>query len=49
MRELGITVSVIGLGSELDQDAAFLKDVAAKGEGRIQFTASVDELPRRPS
>ena len=46
MRELGITVSVIGLGSELDQDAAFLKDVAAKGEGRIQFTASVDELPR---
>ena len=46
MKELGITVSVIGLGSELDQDAAFLKDVAAKGEGRIQFTASVDELPR---
>ena len=46
MRELGITVSVIGLGSELDKDAEFLKDVAAKGEGRIQFTASVEELPR---
>jgi Mg-chelatase subunit ChlD len=46
MKELGITVSVIGLGSELDKDAAFLKDVAAKGEGRIQFTASVEELPR---
>ena len=46
LRPLGITVSVIGLGSELDRDAAFLKDVAARGEGRIQFTASVEELPR---
>ena len=46
MRQLGITVSVIGLGSELDKDAAFLKDVAQRGDGRIQFTASVDELPR---
>jgi hypothetical protein len=43
---LGITVSVIGMGSELDQDAAFLKDVALKGKGRIQFTATVEELPR---
>ena len=43
---LGITVSVIGLGSETDSDAAFLKDVAARGEGRIHFTASADELPR---
>jgi len=46
MRELGITVSVIGLGSELDPDAEFLKDVAKRGEGRIQFTAAVEELPR---
>ena len=30
---LGITVSVIGLGSETDTDAAFLKDVAASGKG----------------
>ena len=46
LKELGITVSVIGLGSELDKDSEFLKDVAAKGDGRIQFTASVEELPR---
>jgi von Willebrand factor type A domain len=43
---LGITVSVIGLGSEGDSDAAFLKDVAARGQGRIYFTASAEELPR---
>jgi Mg-chelatase subunit ChlD len=43
---LGITVSVIGLGSESDSDAAFLKDVAARGGGRIHFTASAEELPR---
>ena len=46
LKPLGITVSVIGLGSESDSDAAFLKDVAARGQGRIHFTASVDELPR---
>jgi Mg-chelatase subunit ChlD len=43
---LGITVSVIGLGSETDVDAAFLKDIALRGKGRIQFTASADDLPR---
>ena len=46
LKPLGITVSVIGLGSESDSDAAFLKDVAARGKGRIHFTASADELPR---
>jgi Mg-chelatase subunit ChlD len=46
LEPLGITVSVIGLGSESDSDAAFLKDVAARGKGRIHFTASADELPR---
>jgi Mg-chelatase subunit ChlD len=46
LHELGITVSVIGMGSELDPDAQFLKDVAKRGEGRIQFTAAVEELPR---
>jgi hypothetical protein len=46
LREIGITVSVIGLGSELDPDAEFLKDVAQRGGGRIQFTAAVEELPR---
>jgi hypothetical protein len=46
LRELGITVSVIGMGSELDKDSAFLKDVAKRGEGRIQFSATVEDLPR---
>src|SRR5688572_8759306 len=46
IKPLGITVSVIGLGSETDSDAAFLKDVAARGGGRVHFTASADELPR---
>ena len=43
---IGITVSVIALGSEGDTDAAFLKDVAARGKGRIHFTSSADDLPR---
>jgi hypothetical protein len=43
---LGITVSVIGLGSESDSDAAFLKDVATRGQGRIHFTATAEDLPR---
>ena len=46
LEPLGITVSVIGLGSESDTDAAFLKDVAARGHGRMHFTASADDLPR---
>lgn len=46
LTKIGITVSVIGLGSETDSDAAFLKDVAARGQGRIHFTATADELPR---
>jgi hypothetical protein len=43
---IGITVSVIALGRESDADAAFLEDVAARGQGRIHFTASADDLPR---
>lgn len=43
---LGITVSVIGLGSESDSDADFLKDIAARGKGRVYFAASADDLPR---
>ncbi|MDX2227594.1 MAG: VWA domain-containing protein [Verrucomicrobiae bacterium] len=41
----GVTVSVIGLGSETDPDAAFLKDVAARGNGRIFFNNNPAELP----
>jgi Mg-chelatase subunit ChlD len=43
---LGITVSAIGLGSELDSGAELLKDVAKRGNGRIHFTATVEDLPR---
>lgn len=39
------TVSVIGLGSETDADAEFLKDIAARGGGRIFFNADAAELP----
>jgi Mg-chelatase subunit ChlD len=46
LTSIGITVSVIGLGKETDSDAAFLKDVAARGKGRIEFTESAEDLPR---
>jgi Mg-chelatase subunit ChlD len=46
LKSIGITTSVIGLGSETDSDAEFLKDVAKRGEGRIHFTSDVDDLPR---
>lgn len=42
----GISVSVIGLGTESDVDAAFLKDVAKRGGGECYFTANAAELPR---
>ena len=45
MRAAGVTVSVIGLGTEADVDAAFLKDVATRGGGRIFFTTDASALP----
>jgi len=42
----GITVSVIGLGTEHDSDAELLKDVARRGGGQCQFTEDPHELPR---
>ncbi len=42
----GITVSVIGLGSETDCDANFLRDVALRGLGRCFFSNQPQELPR---
>ncbi|MEG2076207.1 MAG: vWA domain-containing protein, partial [Victivallaceae bacterium] len=42
----GITVSVVGLGTEQDCDAVFLKDVAARGGGNIYFSNRADELPQ---
>jgi len=42
----GITVSVIGLGTEHDSDAALLKDIALRGGGQCMFTEDAHELPR---
>ncbi len=44
--EAGITVSVIGLGTNSDSDAKLLEDVAKLGGGNIMFTADAEELPR---
>lgn len=41
----GGSVSVIALGQETDSDAAFLKDVARRGNGRIFFTDRAEDLP----
>jgi Mg-chelatase subunit ChlD len=42
----GITVSVIGLGTEKDKDADLLRDIARRGNGRVFFTDKPEELPR---
>ncbi len=44
--EVGITVSVIGLGQPSDVDAGLLKDIAKLGKGNIMFTEDAEELPR---
>ena len=41
----GGSVSVIALGTESDPDAAFLKDIAKRGNGRIFFTDRAEDLP----
>ncbi len=46
LRKQGITVSVVGMGSDTDSDAAFLIDVAKRGGGRIAFAADPADLPR---
>ena len=42
----GITVSVIGLGTEHDCDAELLKEIAALGGGNVYFSNSAMELPQ---
>jgi Mg-chelatase subunit ChlD len=42
----GITVSVIGLGTDKDSDAELLKDIAKRGKGRIFFSDKPEDLPR---
>ena len=44
--EAGITVSVIGLGTEHDVHAPLLKDIAKLGGGNIMFSDDPVELPR---
>jgi hypothetical protein len=41
----GVTVSVIGMGSDHDSDSELLKDIAARGKGRVLFNANPNELP----
>jgi uncharacterized membrane protein len=45
-RRHGITVSVVGMGSDRDSDAQLLIDVARRGGGRIHFAEDVADLPR---
>jgi Mg-chelatase subunit ChlD len=42
----GITVSVVGLGTDKDCDAELLKDIAHRGGGQCMFTNVAQELPR---
>ncbi len=42
----GITISVVGLGTEKDCDAGLLKDIARRGGGQCMFTNIAAELPR---
>lgn len=44
--DAGITVSVIGLGTDHDVHAALLKDIAKLGGGNIMFSNDPEELPR---
>ena len=44
--DLGITVSVIALGTDKDADSKFLFEIAERGGGDIYFTLEPEELPR---
>src|SRR5262249_27197971 len=46
MRESDVSVSVIGLGTERDQDAELLKDIARRGGGECYFSDNPDDIPR---
>ncbi|MCB1229999.1 MAG: VWA domain-containing protein [Verrucomicrobiae bacterium] len=41
----GASVSVIGLGTKSDPDAAFIEDIAKRGNGRMFFTDIPGDLP----
>ncbi len=44
--DVGITVSVIGLGKKSDIHSQLLIDIAQRGGGNIMFTEDAEELPR---
>lgn len=46
LREAGVTISVIALGSKFDGDARFLEQLADKGGGTVAYTLRPSELPR---
>ena len=46
LRDAGVTVSVVGLGTEHDCDANMLKDLARRGGGECYFSDNPDEIPR---
>lgn len=45
MTRNGGTISVIGLGTRSDSDAAFIEDIAKRGKGRMFFTEEAANLP----
>ncbi len=45
MTAQGVTISVIGLGRESDKDVEFLRDIAARGNGRVFITDDASVLP----
>lgn len=45
-REMGITLSVVALGTPTDVDAEFLRRCAEQGGGQCYFTTDANELPR---
>lgn len=45
MKTGSTTISVIGLGTDTDDDAAFLQDIATRAGGRIFFNADPATLP----
>ncbi len=46
MVRAGITVSVVGLGTESDADAGLLREIARRGGGQVYFTDDPKLLPR---
>lgn len=46
MQREGCTVSVIGLGTKADADAALIEDIAKRGDGRVFFSDQPMDIPK---